>query len=47
MTRLGAPLEQAEAFLQEANQIDSIEIEGLYSHFATADEGDLLLPTIS
>ena len=41
MTRLGVPLEQAEAFLQEANQIDGIEIEGLYSHFATADEGDL------
>ena len=41
MTRLGVPLEKAEAFLQEANQIDGIEIEGLYSHFATADEGDL------
>ncbi len=41
MTRLGVPLEQSEAFLQEANQIDGIEIEGLYSHFATADEGDL------
>ncbi|MFL2485125.1 MAG: alanine racemase [Candidatus Neomarinimicrobiota bacterium] len=41
MTRLGVPLEQAEAFLQKANQIDGIEIEGLYSHFATADEGDL------
>ena len=41
MTRLGVPLEQAEAFLKEANQLNSIELEGLYSHFATADEGDL------
>ena len=41
MTRLGIPLEQAEEFLQQAHQIDTIEIEGLYSHFATADEGDL------
>ena len=41
MTRLGVPFEEAEAFLQEANQIDTIELEGLYSHFSTADEGDL------
>ena len=41
MTRLGVPLEQAEAFLKEATQVNSIELEGLYSHFATADEGDL------
>ena len=41
MTRLGVPYEQAEDFLTEANQIESIELEGLYSHFATADEGDL------
>ena len=41
MTRLGVPFEEAEAFLQEANQLDTIELEGLYSHFATADEGDL------
>tara|TARA_B100001029_G_scaffold80426_1_gene65993 strand:+ start:7476 stop:8573 length:1098 start_codon:yes stop_codon:yes gene_type:complete len=41
MTRLGVPLDQAEVFLKEANQIESIELEGLYSHFATADEGDL------
>ena len=41
MTRLGGPYEQAEVFLKEANQIESIELEGLYSHFATADEGDL------
>ena len=41
MTRLGVPLDQAEAFLKEADQLDSIELEGLYSHFATADEGDL------
>ena len=41
MTRLGVPYEQAEDFLREANQIESIELEGLYSHFATADEGDL------
>ena len=41
MTRLGVPYEQAEDFLKEANQIESIELEGLYSHFATADEGDL------
>ena len=41
MTRLGIPLGQAEEFLRQAHQIDTIEIEGLYSHFATADEGDL------
>ena len=41
MTRLGVPYEQAEVFLKEANQIESIELEGLYSHFSTADEGDL------
>ena len=41
MTRLGVPYEQAEDFLKEANQIESIELEGLYSHFATADEGEL------
>ncbi|MAQ72161.1 MAG: alanine racemase, partial [Candidatus Marinimicrobia bacterium] len=34
MTRLGIPLEQAEEFLQQAHQIDTIEVEGLYSHFA-------------
>ena len=41
MTRLGVPHNQAEDFLRQARDIDHIEIEGLYSHFATADEGDL------
>jgi alanine racemase len=41
MTRLGVVHSQAEDFLKQAQDIDYIEIEGLYSHFATADEGDL------
>nr|MBC8227202.1 alanine racemase [Gammaproteobacteria bacterium] len=41
MTRLGVAHNQAEDFLRQARDIDHIEIEGLYSHFATADEGDL------
>ena len=41
MTRLGVPLEEAEDFLKEASQLNNIKVEGLYSHFATADEGDL------
>ena len=41
MTRLGVPHNQAEDFFKQAQDINHIEIEGLYSHFATADEGDL------
>ena len=41
MTRLGVSHDKAEAFLKEAAQIDSINIEGIYSHFSTGDEGDL------
>jgi alanine racemase len=41
MTRLGVPHNRAEDFLKQAQDIDCIKIEGLYSHFATADEGDL------
>lgn len=45
MTRLGVPFDKAEEFLKKAKKISSLEIEGLYSHFATADEGDLSYAT--
>lgn len=41
MTRLGVSHKKAEEFLKEAAKLDCIVIEGLYSHFATGDEGDL------
>lgn len=41
MTRLGVSHKKAEEFLKEATKLDCIIIEGLYSHFATGDEGDL------
>jgi len=41
MTRLGVNHHRAKDFLRQARDIDCIKIEGIYSHFATADEGDL------
>jgi len=41
MTRLGVSHYKAETFLKEAAQISSINIEGIYSHFSTGDEGNL------
>jgi alanine racemase len=41
MTRLGVSYKKAEEFLNEVAKLDCIVIEGLYSHFATGDEGDL------
>jgi len=41
MTRLGIPFIKAEDFLKKAINTSSLNIEGLYSHFATADEGEL------
>ena len=40
MTRLGIPFIKAEDFLKKAINTSSLNIEGLYSHFATADEGE-------
>lgn len=45
MTRLGIPFDKAENFLKEASKINNITIEGIYSHFSTADEGDLSYAT--
>jgi len=41
MTRLGVPLESTEKLLKRLAADPEIRCEGLYSHFATADEGDL------
>jgi len=41
MTRLGVPLESTEKLLKQLAAAPEIRCEGLYSHFATADEGDL------
>lgn len=41
MTRLGVSHKKAEEFLNEVAKLDCIVVEGLYSHFATGDEGDL------
>ncbi len=41
MGRLGIfSWEEAASFIEELRQFSSIEIEGLFTHFATADEGD-------
>lgn len=41
MTRLGVPLESAKGLLEELARSPEVPVEGIYSHFATADEGDL------
>jgi len=40
MTRLGVPWQEVPALLEKIKATDGIELEGMYSHFATADEGD-------
>lgn len=41
MTRLGVPMEEAESLILKLKEHPEILCEGLYSHLATADEGDL------
>ncbi|MFH1851723.1 MAG: alanine racemase [Candidatus Neomarinimicrobiota bacterium] len=40
MTRLGVAWQEVPALLQQIQSTPGIELEGMYSHFATADEGD-------
>lgn len=40
MTRLGVPHQDVPALLHQIQETAGIELEGMYSHFATADEGD-------
>ncbi len=40
MTRLGIPYEDARSILNDLMYSPEIDCEGIYSHFATADEGD-------
>lgn len=40
MGRLGIAPEEVIPFVQELQKLDSIELEGIYTHFATADEQD-------
>ena len=40
MGRLGVPFDQAPAFLEELKQFQNLEMEGIFSHFASADELD-------
>lgn len=41
MTRLGIAGEEAESVLKKLKKANGIRCEGIYSHYATADEGDL------
>lgn len=41
MTRLGVPGEEALGILERMDRSPALNCEGIYSHFATADEGDL------
>ncbi|MEE8478596.1 MAG: alanine racemase [Candidatus Neomarinimicrobiota bacterium] len=40
MSRLGIPYEDAQNILNKLMYLPEIDCEGIYSHFATADEGD-------
>ena len=40
MTRLGIPFDQASEVLKDIAEHPDIDLEGIYTHFATADEGD-------
>jgi len=40
MGRLGVPYQEAPAFLAELRQFKNLELEGIFSHFASADELD-------
>ena len=41
LTRLGAPVEEAPARLRAIRELRHVEIEGLFTHLATADEPDV------
>ena len=41
MTRLGLNIDEADSAFKILSQSDELNCEGMYSHFATADEGDL------
>ncbi len=41
MSRLGVAFDEAADILERLAKTPQIELEGIYSHFATADEGDL------
>ena len=41
MSRLGVAFDEATDILERLAKTSQIELEGIYSHFATADEGDL------
>jgi len=41
MTRLGITMEEVESVLKQIKDSEGIRCEGIYSHYATADEGDL------
>ncbi len=40
MGRIGLPPDKAVSFIAQASQMNSIDIEGLFTHFSTADESD-------
>lgn len=40
MSRLGIPFEEVERVLKKLISVPLVELEGIYSHFATSDEGD-------
>jgi len=40
MTRLGLPVEAVSSFFTLLKETPNVQCEGIYSHFATADEGD-------
>jgi alanine racemase len=41
LTRLGAPVDQAPARLRAIRELRHVEVEGLFTHLATADEPDV------
>ncbi len=41
MSRLGIPFDKADEILNEISKDSSLNCQGIYSHYATADEGDL------
>jgi alanine racemase len=40
MSRLGTPWEEAAAFIQWVQQLPSLDVASIYTHFATADDAD-------
>jgi len=41
MSRLGLDMDEIDLLFEKLNQNPEIQVEGIYSHYATADEGDL------